>query len=300
MTWDQWLAIVWLRWRLTVNQFRRGGFLNALVLTLVVAPLTAAGLALSILGVWYGRFILPDIYPEQRVLLWGSIVLSFLFLWTTRFVAELQRSELISLDRLLHLPLTLKEMFVLNYVSSLGSLPIVLFLPGTIGLAIGSVVGLGPRMLLLFPLLCGFLLMVTAVTYQLQGWLATLMVNKRRRRAIITFVTAAFLLLAQAPLMIGQALSRTNRQSPVTAVPAEQPIERATRLLGSRQHVSAARLVCVRGHCGGRIANAAGTAGGSRHVDHRHCEPVAELPHDDSVLSGRVSTSRAGSRPIGT
>ena len=260
-----------------------GGFFNALVLTLVLVPLAAAGLALSILGLYYGMFVLPGTYPEQRVFLWGSLVWSFLFIWTTRFVAELQRSELIALDRLLHLPLTLKEVFFLNYASSLGSLPIVLFLPGTIGLALGSVIGLGPRMLLLFPMLCGFLLMVTAVTYQLKGWLATLMVNTQRRRAIVTFVTAAFLLLAQSPFIIGQAFSRANRHAGGHRGSSRTANRESHPPGWSRQHGLAARLVRVRGRCGGRIANGASTAGGARYVDHRACKPGAELPHDPPV-----------------
>ena len=38
---------------------------------------------------------------------------------------------------------------------------------------------------LLLPLVLGFVFMVTAWTYCVRGWLAALMVNKRRRRAIV-------------------------------------------------------------------------------------------------------------------
>ncbi len=57
-------------------------------------------------------------------------------------------------------------------------------------------------MLLLLPLVFGFFFMVTAWTYCLRGWLAALMVNKRRRRAIIVGVTMAFMLLAQLPNLL--------------------------------------------------------------------------------------------------
>jgi hypothetical protein len=43
---------------------------------------------------------------------------------------------------------------------------------------------------------------VTAVTYQFQGWLASLMVNKRRRRMVIVLVTSTFILLGQLPNLI--------------------------------------------------------------------------------------------------
>ena len=41
--------------------------------------------------------------------------------------------------------------------------------------------------------------MVTALTYQFQGWLATLMSNPRRRRTVIVASTMIFVLLAQLP-----------------------------------------------------------------------------------------------------
>jgi hypothetical protein len=54
----------------------------------------------------------------------------------------------------------------------------------------------------MFPLLAAFLLMVTALTYQFQGWLASLMVNQRRRRTIIVLVTGVFILICQLPNLI--------------------------------------------------------------------------------------------------
>ena len=51
-----------------------------------------------------------------------------------------------------------------------------------LGLAAGLVVGRGPAMGLLVPLVLAFFFMITAWTYCLRGWLASLMVNQRRRR----------------------------------------------------------------------------------------------------------------------
>ena len=47
-------------------------------------------------------------------------------------------------------------------------------------------------------LLAAFLLMVTALTYQFQGWLAALMSNPRRRRTVIMVMTVIFVLIVQA------------------------------------------------------------------------------------------------------
>ena len=48
----------------------------------------------------------------------------------------------------------------------------------------------------------GFIFAVTAWTYCLRGWLAALMVNKRRRRAVLVWITIAFVLVAQTPNFI--------------------------------------------------------------------------------------------------
>src|SRR5262249_16941813 len=47
-----------------------------------------------------------------------------------------------------------------------------------------------------------FILMLTAWTYCLRGWLAALMINKRRRRTIIVWMTIAFVLVFQIPNLL--------------------------------------------------------------------------------------------------
>src|SRR5262249_60906359 len=102
---------------------------------------------------------------------------------------ELHRSGRLWLSRFSPLPVSLSGVFVLNYLSSLLSLTLVLLLPAMLGLTFGLLFGRGLAMLPLLPLLLAFLLMVTAVSYQFQGWLASLMVNKRRPRTILVLVT---------------------------------------------------------------------------------------------------------------
>jgi hypothetical protein len=54
-------------------------------------------------------------------------------------------------------------------------------------------------LVLVLPVLLAFLFLVTAWTYWLRGWLAALMVNKRRRRAVIVWLTIGFVLVFQLP-----------------------------------------------------------------------------------------------------
>ena len=53
--------------------------------------------------------------------------------------------------------------------------------------------------------------MVSGVTYQLRGWLATLMVNKRRRRNILAAFTLGLILLCQTPNLINITFARSRR-----------------------------------------------------------------------------------------
>ena len=54
--------------------------------------------------------------------------------------------------------------------------------------------------------------MVTALTYQFQGWLASLMSNPRRRRTVIVVTTMVFVLLVQLPNLVNFIVLRNVKQ----------------------------------------------------------------------------------------
>jgi hypothetical protein len=195
-------AFLWLRWRLRVNQIKRGGIVNAVILgTLaVLAVLLAAVLFVGFFLL--GLLALKDVPPSVLLYVWDGLVVVFLFAWSVGVLAELQRSESLSLDKFLHLPVSLTGAFLINYLSSLPSVSLLLFLPATVGLSLGLIFSRGPAFLWLLPLLAAFLLMVTALTYQFQGWLASLMANKRRRSTIIVLATTLLILLSQLPNLV--------------------------------------------------------------------------------------------------
>jgi hypothetical protein len=146
--------------------------------------------------------VLPGQPLPAILYVWDGLVIAFLFSWSIGLLTELQRSEDLSLTKFLHLPVSLAGAFLVNYVSSLLSLSLIVFLPPMLGLSLGLIFGKGPALLVQLPLLAAFLLMITALTYQFQGWLASLMVNKRRRRTIIVVVTVVFILLFQLPNLL--------------------------------------------------------------------------------------------------
>jgi hypothetical protein len=196
---DQFLALLWLRWRLTLNGLRRHGTVNYILSLLVVGAgfvLSVVGAVGGVAGGWLG---LSGASPRTCLLTWDIVAGLFLVFWVLGLLTQLQRSEIIDLRRLLHLPLSLRGAFLLNYASSLAAPSILCFLPGMLGLALGQVLGGGARFLLLLPLVLGFFFAVSAWTYCLQGWLAMLMENPRRRRAVVVTMTMILVLLFQIP-----------------------------------------------------------------------------------------------------
>ncbi|MEX0936867.1 MAG: hypothetical protein WDZ59_03330 [Pirellulales bacterium] len=212
MNWQHVKAILHLRWRLSVNRWKRSGTLNTIVMFAIVVMALSAVVWAFLGALLIGIFVLRDSDPDQLLLIWDAVVVAFVFFWMIGLVTELQRSESLSLEKLLHLPISLTGTFLLNYLTSLLSLSMIVFLPLMAGLSIAMAVVKGPAMLITWPLLATFILMVTAVTYQFRGWLATLMLNKRRRRTIIALVTVGFILLAQIPNIVSLAVLQPRHE----------------------------------------------------------------------------------------
>ena len=139
-------AFVWLRWRIRVNQFRKAGAFNLIFFAFfaVCAVISAIGLAFT--GFFVGWLALPRAEAPVRLFVWDGIVAAVLFFWMIGLLSELQRSESLSLDKFLHLPVSLSGAFTINYVSSLFSVTLLVFVPGIIGLILGQSIAHGPLM----------------------------------------------------------------------------------------------------------------------------------------------------------
>ena len=216
MNWSQLRTIIWLRWRLSRNQWSRGGTLNA-VLTLII---TLIGLGLSLVGGFAGlvggSLLLSKVPPPVMLVVWDLIFGVFLFMWLAGVVSEIQRAETIDISRLLHLPISLKNVFVINYIASHLTFSIIFFLPVMLGISTGLILGGRGFMVLMIPLVLCVVFMITSWTYCLRGWLVTLMMNKRRRRTIIAGVTFTFILLSQLPYILGNLFDDHERHRPKT------------------------------------------------------------------------------------
>lgn len=227
MNWQHLQTFLWLRWRLRSNQRKRSGALAGFIEALVTVISACAAFVGLGLGFLFGFFALRTTSPLVLLLVWDGVVAAFLFLWSTELLVELQRSELLSLERFLHLPVSLTSVFLINYVGSMFCMAGIFFLPGMVGLSIGLVLSRGWTMILMVPLVASLALAVTAITYQFRGWLASLMFNQRRRRTIIAFASIAFMLLTQLPNIWNMTRSRSNRESSAQARRDKLDLERS-------------------------------------------------------------------------
>ncbi len=218
-------TILWLRWRLTRNQWARSGTLNALITMAVAVLLVLVGAAGGIAGLLAGAFAMPNVSPAVMLLVWDLLIGLFLLFWLVGIAAEMQRAEAIDISRVLHMPISLRGIFFINYVASYVTLSIIAFLPALVGLSIGLAWGDRWTMIWLLPLVLGFLFMLTAWTYYLRGWLVMLMSNPRRYRALVAGATLAFILLTQLPALFVEAVDENEpprRQRETAAETADE------------------------------------------------------------------------------
>jgi hypothetical protein len=199
MNWNQLQTILWLRWRLMCNQWRKSGGLGAVFSVIITIIALGLGVISFVAGLLGGVFGLAKQSPQVIMFVCLGITVLFLFFWLIGLMTELQRSEAIDLQKLMHLPVALGQMFTINYLASHFTLALVIFVPAMTGLGLALAFARGPLLILLIPLAWSMVLMITAWTYYLRGWLASLMSNPRRRRAIIMAITLCFVLLAQGP-----------------------------------------------------------------------------------------------------
>jgi ABC-2 type transport system permease protein len=202
MNWRHLTAFVWLRWRLLVNQARRAGAISAALTVLVTISIAITAIPLLFGSFGLAIYLIPKASPAHLMYAWDGLILVFLFFWSIGLITELQRNDPLSLSKFLHLPVSVKAAFLINYLSSLTRLSLVFFVPVMTGYALALVYVKGVEQLAVLPALAAFLLMITAPTYQFQGWLGSLVTNPRRRRTVVVATTMGFVLIFQLPNLV--------------------------------------------------------------------------------------------------
>jgi len=204
-------------------------------MSIITVGVLVTAIPLLIGSFFLGIYLIPNVAPVRLMYVGDGIVLGFLFFWIVGMVAELQRTESLSLSKFMHLPVTVKEAFFINYISSLLRLSLIFFGPITLGFCLALIYTKGTLLVMALLLAAAFLLMITALTYQFQGWLAALMTNPRHRRTVVVCMTAVIILMAQAPNLINMyGISVSRRLADSGAQWAEES-SKLTRSLQSQK-----------------------------------------------------------------
>lgn len=212
MNWSHLKTILWLRWRMTRNRHRRAGAWETFSRRVIGLVLILGCLAGATLGFFGGSFPLLREAPSGALLFAFDLLVGFFLLfWLIGLLTELQRAESIDLARLLHLPISLKEGFVFNYVAALATPAVYFLVASGVGLTIGLMVSRGFLLVLMLAPLAGLVLFVTSWTYCLRGWIAGWMSNPRRKKTVIMVATLTVILVFQLPNLFFQLNLRKER-----------------------------------------------------------------------------------------
>jgi len=232
VNWHQLQTILWLRWRLAKNQWTRGKGIGGVITVIIAFAACVMGCVSIAVMTLVGVYALRESKTVVLWEVWCGVTVAFLFFWMIGLLQEIQRSETIDLQRLMHLPVALGQMFTINYVASHFTLSLIIMLPAMMGLALGLAISRGAAMLLLVPLALGLIFSVTAWTYCLRGWLAALMSNPRRRRNVTMVIVVAFILLGQLPNLYFNVFRHMDPPPPAATA------EEARRLRQAREAAS--------------------------------------------------------------
>lgn len=253
MNWSHLKTLLWVRWRLSINYLTRGSVWGAVLMLVLGGAACVVSLGAFIAALWIGLERLKDAPPEALTYLCDGWILAFLFFWMIGLLNELQRAEMLSVDKLLHLPTTLTEVFLFNFLSSLVTLTTITFVPPLVGLSIAAVIVKGPAVAVMFPLIGAFVLMMCALTYQFRGWLATLMQNKRRRQTVIVAITMTFIVIVQVPnfanMMFQQRMLKNLNQKPQGELQEKVELQKklATRQITPQEFIKKSTEIDQRG-----------------------------------------------------
>ncbi len=213
---EQVTNFVWLRWRIQSNQLSKSSAIGKVIAALMLVAFIMGAFAALATGTALGIFLPRLMAREYYFLLWNGLIVVACAMWLFYLIADLQRSEAITFDRLLHLPISFSQVFAINYVSSWLGLHTLCLTGLGFGFIVGSAFSLGPIALLFFLPFIAFLIALTALTYQFQGWIATLMSNPRKRRAILIGLPFVLVALIQVPaVVISRFADRGERQAQV-------------------------------------------------------------------------------------
>ena len=181
MNWKHLKALIQLRMSLSRNQQIKVSRLNYyltkigtafILIQAVVSFFATAGLV----GV-FGRAVSMGYVCK----IWHYALLGLMFYWALMVLGQLQQTETVSFEKLLHLPVSFSGAFFLNYLSSFSNSAVLLGAPVLFGIACGAILAKGAIGLGLLFATIGWLFLLSTLTYLFRGWVSRVVKNKRTK-----------------------------------------------------------------------------------------------------------------------
>ncbi len=190
----QLLALVLVRRQISYNQQTAAGRVNRILTKVVTYGIRLLSIVSFLVCIVFAPNWFRGASEKAILVTWSVAIGAFLFFWLISVMENLQRKDMVSIEKILHLPVSLKSAFLLNYVSTFCATVFVLLAPTLIGLSLAMTIGRGSRISLSIAMILAFLFFVTAFTYFVQGWANDLMKNKRMRGILVAGIPFLFVL----------------------------------------------------------------------------------------------------------
>lgn len=195
MNLNQFLALIRLRTLLTLNQVKKAGTASSILFLIVGVAIVLFAVSSFIGALTIGVTWVRESSIGNVLFAWNILVVGFLFMLGVSVSGRVQQNNAISVEKLLHLPITFHGAFFLNFLSTFFNFTYLTFVPLMIGLAIAMPIARGWPSAVAIPLTFSFLFMVTAITYQFRNWLAAKMENKRTKGILMTALPILFVVV---------------------------------------------------------------------------------------------------------
>lgn len=164
-------AVVWLRWRLLLNQINRLTPLSRWFLLFILAGSSLLGFGSFVATLSGGGWLITRAWTEFQPQLWNRLVISFLIFFMLGTVTGFKSESGLSLQKILSLPMSPFGAYLLNVIGLLLVPSVVMFLPSMVAFCLVMSWRCSPQMLLSLPLLLCFLAMTAALSMLLRTWL---------------------------------------------------------------------------------------------------------------------------------
>ncbi len=191
LTCQQWMALLQAYWQGRLNRWVRDSIISRTVGSVFLMLFCLAILAWFAISCLLGFGITKGENPSEtlaNLAVWNGLSVMFFVFWIVGLFNDASRGDTLSLQRLMHLPISPASVFGFNYLLSWINIPLIFLLVSGSGLVIGSSLNLGVIELWKLIPVVSFAALISALTSHLQGKLMIWMVNPQTRTRIMTIM----------------------------------------------------------------------------------------------------------------